>query len=398
MRGVVSAAMTAALERLGLTPCFDLVVGASAGAINGAALLAGGAHAARPPTAGRSRRARSSSRCGCSARARDRRRAVLDLAAGSTRPGTSASSPARSRCTASRSASTRRQPTPSPGCARRTSCGRRCSPRRRMPWAGGAPVEIGGRRYLDGGLAAPIPVAEALAAGATHVLALQTRPHGVPRRSASRIGDRLIERHLRRLNPALVALYRGGSPPTSARRGHRAPLAPRRRARRTCSASGRRPGRRASASSSGAARCSPRRRPTPSAWSSGAQHRHLAAGRARSLSYSLVGLCSMPSLKRRSTSFSGESGSSSPPSLKRPWCSPPGRLLGDAAREVGLQLLLGRVAAAGRSPSRSPRRRLLGPGGMLVLGASRRRCRRSSSVRRRQVVPMGYPAASPIRR
>ena len=41
MRGVVSAGMTAALERLGLTPCFDLVVGASAGAINGAALVAG---------------------------------------------------------------------------------------------------------------------------------------------------------------------------------------------------------------------------------------------------------------------------------------------------------------------------------------------------------------------
>ena len=84
-----------------------------------------------------------------------------------------------------------------------------------MPWAGGPPVEIGGRRYLDGGMASPIPVAEALAAGATHVLALQTRPHGIPRKSASRIGDRLIERHLRGLNPALVALYRGrGSTPT----------------------------------------------------------------------------------------------------------------------------------------------------------------------------------------
>ena len=57
-------------------------------------------------------------------------------------------------------------------------------------------------------MGAPIPVAEALAAGATHVLALQTRPYGVPRRSASRIGDRLIERHLRGLNPALVTLYR----------------------------------------------------------------------------------------------------------------------------------------------------------------------------------------------
>jgi predicted patatin/cPLA2 family phospholipase len=79
----------------------------------------------------------------------------------------------------------------------------------RMPWAGGPPVEVGGRRYVDGGLlGSPIPVSEALAAGATHVLALQTRPHGVPRQSVSRIGDRLIERHLRGLNPALVTLYR----------------------------------------------------------------------------------------------------------------------------------------------------------------------------------------------
>jgi predicted patatin/cPLA2 family phospholipase len=78
----------------------------------------------------------------------------------------------------------------------------------RMPWAGGPPVEIDGRRYLDGGMASPIPVAEALAAGATHVLALQTRPFGIPRKSASRVGDRLIERHLRGLNPALVKLYR----------------------------------------------------------------------------------------------------------------------------------------------------------------------------------------------
>ena len=78
----------------------------------------------------------------------------------------------------------------------------------RMPWAGGAPIVFEGRRYVDGGLAAPIPVAEALAAGATHVLALQTRPYGVPRKSASRLADRFIERHLRQLNPALVTLYR----------------------------------------------------------------------------------------------------------------------------------------------------------------------------------------------
>jgi predicted patatin/cPLA2 family phospholipase len=41
MRGVVSAGMTAALESLGLLPCFDVVYGASAGAMNGAYLVAG---------------------------------------------------------------------------------------------------------------------------------------------------------------------------------------------------------------------------------------------------------------------------------------------------------------------------------------------------------------------
>jgi hypothetical protein len=40
------------------------------------------------------------------------------------------------------------------------------------------------------------------------VLVLQTRPYGVPRRSASRIADVLIVRHLRALNPALATLYR----------------------------------------------------------------------------------------------------------------------------------------------------------------------------------------------
>src|SRR3954452_3645616 len=45
MRGVVSSAMAAAVEERGLTTCFDLVVGTSAGALNGAALLAGVADA-----------------------------------------------------------------------------------------------------------------------------------------------------------------------------------------------------------------------------------------------------------------------------------------------------------------------------------------------------------------
>ena len=70
MRGVVSAAMTSAISRLGLTDCFDLVVGASAGALNGSALLGGVAATARPCTAGRCLASLRQSRRGCCAGAR----------------------------------------------------------------------------------------------------------------------------------------------------------------------------------------------------------------------------------------------------------------------------------------------------------------------------------------
>jgi predicted patatin/cPLA2 family phospholipase len=210
MRGVVSAGMTAALERAGLTDCFDLVVGASAGAINGAALLAGvachGAATYCGPLASRSFVNPARLLLG---------KPVIDVGdilryasdgLDAQRHDRVVESPIPLHCVA----------VDVDLAAPVDLCGMRTTrdlwdallASSRMPWAGGPPVVIRGRRYIDGGIASAIPVAEAVAAGATHVLALQTRPHGVPRRSASRIGDRLIERHLRGLNPALVSLYR----------------------------------------------------------------------------------------------------------------------------------------------------------------------------------------------
>jgi predicted patatin/cPLA2 family phospholipase len=210
MRGVVSAGMTAALERRGFTECFDLVVGASAGAINGAALIAGvareGAAAYHGPLASR--------RFVNPARAL-RGQPVIDV--GYVLEYTSAeldagrhervlASPIALHCVAV-SVETA-EPVAFSGMRSRDELHDVVLASSRMPWAGGPPVEIGGRRYVDGGLGSAIPVAEALGAGATHVLALQTRPYGVPRRSASRIADVLIVRHLRSLNPALATLYR----------------------------------------------------------------------------------------------------------------------------------------------------------------------------------------------
>jgi predicted patatin/cPLA2 family phospholipase len=209
MRGVVSAAMTAALEDLGLTRCFDLVVGTSAGALNAAAMLAGVAkgcvHEYSSGLAGREfinparlllgrpavdvefvldfnsdgldadRHARAlASEVELHCVATD-----VDAAASANLTGMSTLDELR-------------------GALLATS---------RLPWVGGHPVSFRGRRYLDGGLTEPVPVPTALAAGATHVLVLLTRSLGaVP--SAGGLADRIVERRLRALNPALVGAYR----------------------------------------------------------------------------------------------------------------------------------------------------------------------------------------------
>jgi predicted patatin/cPLA2 family phospholipase len=210
MRGVVSAGMTAAVERLDLTRCLDLVVGASAGALNGAALVAGVARAcaAAYATAFASREFINPARL-------LRGRPALDVAYAlrhatgeldAERHGRTVDSPIPLHCVAVD------VDTAEPV----AFTGMRCVEElwdvllatSRMPWVGGDPVAIGGRRYLDGGLAAPIPVDTAIAAGATHVLVLQTRPHGHRRTTGVPLADRVVQRHLRRLNPALAALYR----------------------------------------------------------------------------------------------------------------------------------------------------------------------------------------------
>ena len=210
MRGVVSAGMAAALERIGLTPAFDLVAGASAGAINGAALLAGVAGPAVDTYTGP-----LASRAFINPLRLLRGRPVLDvndilkLATGlqDTRHDRITGGSVDLHCVAVEVDSARTVTLR--GMRTEAEIWDALLASSRMPWAGGPPVEVGGRRYLDGGMGSPVPVTEALADGATHVLVLQTRPHGVPRTSTSRVGDRLIERHLRGLNPALVGLYRG---------------------------------------------------------------------------------------------------------------------------------------------------------------------------------------------
>ena len=210
MRGVVSAGSTAALERLGLTRCFDLVVGSSAGALNGAALISGvaGPGAAMYHGVLASRQFVNPARLLVGRPALDVR-FVLHHANKDLDPGRherTLRSPIELHCVALDVDSGRPH----------TFTGMRTIPElaevmlatTRMPWIGGEPVRLGDRRYVDGALACPIPVQEALAAGATHVLVLQTRPFGVARTTGSPVKEWLVLRQLERINPALAAMWR----------------------------------------------------------------------------------------------------------------------------------------------------------------------------------------------
>jgi predicted patatin/cPLA2 family phospholipase len=211
MRGVVSAGMTAALEGLGLTRCFDLVVGSSAGALNAAALLGGVARpaAAMYHTVLASKQFVNPVLLLFGKPALDVR-FVLAHAEGdldADRHQRTISSPIGFHCVALDVDST--ESVEFSGMRTKDELWNVLLATTRMPWIGGPPVPIDGRRYIDGALTTPIPVVNAIEAGATHVLVLQTRPYGVPRSAGGRVGERLIARHLSRLNPALVPLWHG---------------------------------------------------------------------------------------------------------------------------------------------------------------------------------------------
>jgi len=214
MRGVVSAGMTAAIERLGLTGCFDLVVGSSAGALNAAALLAGVARPAAVAyhTSLATKAFINPARLLLGRPALDVRY-VLSLASeelDSDRHLRTINSPIELHCVALDV--DRAEPVEFTGMRTKDELWDVLLATTRMPWVGGDPVRIADRRYLDGALTCPIPVSTAIAAGATHMLVLQTRPYGVPRTSGSQLTERLIARRLARLNPRLVPLWHGRIP------------------------------------------------------------------------------------------------------------------------------------------------------------------------------------------
>jgi predicted acylesterase/phospholipase RssA len=181
MRGVVSAAMTGALEELGLAGAFDLVAGTSAGALNGAALLAGVAKACAAEYAdGFAGREFINPARLLLGRPAVNVEFTLDYSSAALdgdRHARAIASDVELHCVATDVATA--MPRALAGMSTLDEMRSALLATSRLPWVGGRPVEFRGRRWLDGGLTEPVPVPTALALGATHVLVLLTRALGV---------------------------------------------------------------------------------------------------------------------------------------------------------------------------------------------------------------------------
>ncbi|MET8154311.1 patatin-like phospholipase family protein [Actinoplanes sp. NPDC049668] len=208
MRGIVSAAMAAVIEREGLLPSIDMIVGTSAGAVNAATLAVGAAEAM----------AASYAEVFTSPEFIDLRRFALgrpvidgprivsrvdelfDLgsAAGTDWAGRLAM--------VATDVDTGRAEALS-DFTDRADLIASLHASGLLPMLAGDPVELRGRRWLDGGIVEAVPVVAAAVRGATHAIVLATRPPGT--QPSFGAVDVVVERYLRRLNPELAAAYRG---------------------------------------------------------------------------------------------------------------------------------------------------------------------------------------------
>jgi len=78
-----------------------------------------------------------------------------------------------------------------------------------MPVLAGPPIPMAGRRFVDAGVAEPLPFRTALAQGATDVLVLRTRRSDEPPLPTPLMHDVVVPRFLRRLAPGTIDAWRG---------------------------------------------------------------------------------------------------------------------------------------------------------------------------------------------
>jgi predicted patatin/cPLA2 family phospholipase len=81
-----------------------------------------------------------------------------------------------------------------------------------LPLLAGPPVVLGGRRLLDAGLSAALPIRAALADGATHVLVLRSRRAGEMTAPPQGAGASLTARMLSRIDPQVARAFHARAP------------------------------------------------------------------------------------------------------------------------------------------------------------------------------------------
>lgn len=208
MRGVISAGMVSALEALGLTHAFDAVYGSSAGAINAAYFLAGQARLGTTiyyedinnrRFIDLRRALRGHAIVDLSFLLDDvverRKRLDVDALLANASPLTVIATDVQAQAATRLRAFTNRAQTIA---ALRASA--------TMAVVAGAPVEYGGRLFLDASLSEPIPLPSAEADGFTHAVVLLTRTGGM-RPKPSAFDRYFVGPRLRRLSPGLATRY-----------------------------------------------------------------------------------------------------------------------------------------------------------------------------------------------
>ena len=76
-----------------------------------------------------------------------------------------------------------------------------------LPLLSGRPIELGGGRFFDAGIAESIPYRTAAEQGATHILVLRSRRHGEGESSNSGRSGRMIARYLSRYSRGLATAF-----------------------------------------------------------------------------------------------------------------------------------------------------------------------------------------------
>lgn len=210
-RGAFGGGMVCELERRGLLECFDDVYGSSAGALNGAWLVCGRAersvHGWWEPE---SQRASINLRNALRGRPVVDGDTIVDVVYENYTPMGFAeilASPVRFHPVGTDAAT---------GAAvdladfvhDKASLKAALRATMRLPLLSGPPIELGGRRFIDGGIAAAVPVQMALDQGATAVLVLRTKEPCLEEIPTKRAQAVLVTRWMRRHAPGAVEVWR----------------------------------------------------------------------------------------------------------------------------------------------------------------------------------------------